>query len=402
MRIDIVMNDLTKLMACADNVTVLPQRYYDANHNDTPQQIIPMMVDKQNKSEIEYDEVEMMIEEFKHNSCKCLVIPYSNSVVIPTPGFSKEFVIALVNHEAFEKVLLKPDDYFLDKIIIQVNKEGDEKTIEKELAIKSTWSKARQLSFILDALKLKRPETCELHYINTNDYSEYLEKFCVNCKEELLTRAENIFITKHSEANRDIYEIIKKFSEINKLYLNLYNKNQVKNSKVFSKVMKSEYPLIDWTTTKREPFLMDKLQFINPLFVYIKHLIPDYKWYKYGWQTKQPINRRGKKKEKAAIPDDVKPEVKSDYKTLLYCIYMTRLWQKSSLPFPINLLQEFWAESVWKRIIAETETDSELVVDLLAEHHGVKNSSIENIIFRKAKQDTVLNEEQHTNNLITP
>jgi len=33
MRIAIVIDDLTKLMACADTVTVLRQQYYDLNKN---------------------------------------------------------------------------------------------------------------------------------------------------------------------------------------------------------------------------------------------------------------------------------------------------------------------------------------------------------------------------------
>lgn len=376
MRIEIVIDDLTKLMACADTVTVLRQEYYDLHKNLS--QVVPITEDINNVENC----AKLIVEECKAKQCKSVVISCSNSGVKSDPGFSINFIVGLINQEVFKEVLLKPADYALEAIIIQVQTEKTKELIRKELAIKSTWSKARQLSFILDALKLKRPETCDLHYINTNDYPEYLEKFCVNCKEELLTRAENIFIAEYGEKSRDIFQIIKQFSEIQRLYLSLCETNKRganEADKLLSKVMDSEYILGTWRI-RREGSLMDIIKFYDPLFVYIKHLIPDHKWHKSRSNKPNIHNRRNKprihnrkkhgnnSKKKELLADEAKIEIQNDYDELMTIINKTRLLKKYRLPFPIDLLEEFWGYFDWKNIIDDTQSDSRFIIDLLSQY----------------------------------
>ncbi len=341
----------------------------------------------------------LIVDEARKHKYKIIEIrvPYSFTVKAPTREIGVEFdticdfIVRILNHDydnTFLDLVLNPADSCLERIIVIVDDYWAKKEPYKKLMKnKEKWSKARRLSFVVDALdpELTNSEVGDRHFIS--DYYKYLNRFYFECKDNLLTREKNILIAKYGENWKSIIDEATSLSKSSSLISEV--RNRIKNTDIdFFKNATVEL-FYEEMSPKILEKAVDILNSFDPQFLLLKHLVPDEKFFKVNLDKKRKsieqfhkrkrVVRGKKKRPKITHTDEEKKKIDEDCKKLTKIISKTIVLSKTD-SIPVRYLERFWGDRIWYKMMSGKYSAWELAVDLVTDFYG---GSPEHLVYRK-------------------
>jgi len=217
----------------------------------------------------------------------------------------------------------------VNEIILIAASDNIAKGLDAKLSQKRRWSRARMLSFVLDALDLQfnRTALCERHFIHGGHFKRYLNTFSHECRKELEEKYSNLLFQRYAEHKPAIIEIMERMTSLSKL-MKKVPLNTLTN-------------YLDDTTRVLWPgkayfvdSLMEFFEYCDPLFHYISQLIPYEEFNDLSKRRKQPMRS--------------KQEVRNQHAHLESRI--GKIMELQDTIFPIHLLEKFWDQWIWRQI----------------------------------------------------
>jgi hypothetical protein len=284
-----------------------------------------------------------------------------------------------INKEAVNfslDILLKPHKHTMRQIILATQDTILNQALHRKLTRKSSWSKARKFSFVLDCLDLEldRESICKRHFIHQSSLKQYLQNFSKDCKAELLERLSNIHAEKYG---KEVLAIINDKDQLRTLVTTIRSAHR---SGFISDEYSTDLQLSKLIRTLDD--LLIALDHLGQLFPYIVHLVPDQNFMgthsKRKWSSKGSRQTRKNKRDRLTAVD-LREEIGKVYAYLLKRIQRTQMLKGSV--FPVSKLQDFWTSDSWGLISSENAPAHEISLELLSNHYDLGIERLTQIIY---------------------
>lgn len=323
---------------------------------------------------------------------KSVAIPFS----LTTLG-SKQLISNIVNSiNAEENVLFL--NHILsgkkrpEKIIFFVKNKADKDTLSKALRRTRSWSKARKLNLLLDFLNpdYSRKELRKAHFISNTLYPGRIRKFYEELNQELNENIKQKMIDQYKKTIplREIanaFEFIRYFNDL----VSLYNKSRNTIKLIIENEFRDELPP-GYSTFSRK-----NLKTIDPLFLSLKHLIPEGKWNcfdrttaKWSFKEKEEFEEMGRREQRSFINKKYGIKAKGDPIEIMRdaakedAIYLKNIIIRTRevlryTDLPVEQLKDFWGTTSWRKIMTWDQNKridmgiDEVIEDLLRDHYPI-------------------------------
>jgi hypothetical protein len=251
-----------------------------------------------------------------------------------------------------------------EQIILYVDNDVMYRDFYKLIRRKKNWSKVRKLSYILDLLDLRFnwKEIENRHFLNLKNYKKYFNEFVKDqsMEKELIKKT----FMSCSDYCKEIDGFVEQLIDLRSEYLKMSD-NCIK---ALNKYLSKEF----YIDPKLRSSFLDIIYNIEPLFPYIKHLVPDKEW------------RHIRKKEGNDFSVNKTEEIKLCHQSLVLLLKKTKSLQDTVLP--IHMLEDYWDSELWNGVMdSDPRAIETKVKKALALRYDCEVHYIEDIIWRNNK-----------------